>query len=113
MGNHLIFMQLGNSTAVTSDFLRNFSAGVTYVNLSRRFNYGLSAFHFSGDSYDAYDLPYHESRSGGGVLLSYPFSKFERIETHLNLAYTETDRSSVSFYRKAGVATRIDPLRHP
>jgi len=112
MGNHLIFMQLGNSTAVTSDFLRNFSAGVTYVNLSRRLNYGLSAFHFSGDSYDAYDLPYHESRSGGGVLLSYPFSKFERIETHLNLAYTETDRSSVSFYRKAGVATHSISLIH-
>ena len=112
MGNHLLFFQLGNTTAVTSDFLRNFSAGVTYVNLSRRLNYGLSAFHFVGDFYDAYDLPYHESKSGAGVLLSYPFSKFERVETHLNVAYTETDRSAVGFHRKGGVASHSISLIH-
>ena len=104
MGNHLLFFNLANSTFSTSDFLSNFSAGLTYVNLSQRLNYGLSVFHFSGNFFDTLSFPFQEKRSGASVLLSYPMSKFQRVETAVSLAYSETDRASIDFRRKGAVA---------
>jgi hypothetical protein len=104
MGNHLVFVGLGNTTFTTSDLLRNLSGAVTYVNLSRRLNYGLTIFHFTGDFLDATGFPFFESRSGAGLLLRYPLSKYERIESELSAAYQETDRSSVNFHRVGPVS---------
>lgn len=110
MGNHLIFFDLANTTFSTSDFLRNFSAALTYVNLKRRLNYGLTAFHLAGDFYDTLDFPFYEQRSGAAAFLSYPLSKFQRIETSVSLAYAETDRLSVGFRRKGAVGTHFISL---
>ncbi|MCA9726324.1 MAG: BamA/TamA family outer membrane protein [Candidatus Eisenbacteria bacterium] len=107
MGNHLLYFNLANSTFSTDSFLRNFSFAGTYVNLTRRLNYGLSAFHYSGDFYDNLAFPYFEQRSGASVLLSYPLSKFRRIETSLSLAYAETDRPSIDFRRKGAIGTHL------
>lgn len=104
MGNHLIFVQVANSAAVSSELLKSFSAGVTYVNLKRRLNYGVSAFHWSGDLYDGLGIPYYEKRAGAGALLSYPLSKFERIDTRFDLAYAETDRPAADFVRHGLIA---------
>ncbi len=103
MGNHLLIVGIGNSTFSEADFLESFSAGVTYVNLSRRLNYGLSAFHSAGEYYDPLGYPYFERRAGAGVLLRYPFDKFQRIETHHSIAYSETDRSFTGFRRRAPI----------
>lgn len=103
MGNHLIFFNLANTTFSTTDFLRNFSTAVTYVNLTRRLNYGLTAFHLSGDFYDTLDFPFFEQRSGVSAFLSYPLSKFQRIDTSVSVSYAETDRVSVDFQRKGAV----------
>lgn len=100
MGSHLLLVQMSNTTAVSSEFLQNLSLGVTYVNLTRRLNYGLSAFHWSGDLYDGLGIPYYDLRAGAGALLSYPLNKFERIETRLDLAYSETDRPAIDFRRQ-------------
>ncbi len=105
MGNHLLFVGLGNSTIETRDFLDNFSAAVTYVNLSRRLNYGLSVFHYAGEYYDRLGYPFYERRAGGGLVLRYPFNKFARIETNLSLAYAETDRTLTGFRRSGPVGT--------
>lgn len=103
MGNHLIVVGLGNSTFSEADFLDSFSAGVTYVNLSRRLNYGVSAFHSAGEYYDRLGYPFFERRAGAGILLRYPFDKFQRIETHHSIAYSETDRSFTRFRREAPI----------
>lgn len=112
MGNHLLFLNLANTTFSTSDFLANFSAGVTYVNLSQRLNYGLSVFHYSGDFFDTLDFPFEETRSGASVLLSYPMSKFQRVETSVSLAYAETDRASIDFQRKGAMGTHSVSFVH-
>ncbi len=103
MGNHLIYLGLGNTEFTTEDFLRNFSVGATYLNLTHRMNYGLSVFHYAGDFYDELGNPYYESRAGVGVVLRYPLSKFERVETDLSVAYKETDRPFTGFQRDAPV----------
>ncbi|MCA9758249.1 MAG: PD40 domain-containing protein [Candidatus Eisenbacteria bacterium] len=112
MSNHLIAFDLANTTFSTSEFLDNFSAGFTYLNLKRRLNYGLSAFHYSGNFYDNLSLPYFERRSGASVLLSYPLSKFERFQTSFTLAYSETDRPSIGFERKGAVGTHFVSFIH-
>ena len=112
MANHLIAFDLANTTFSTSDFLDNFSAGVTYLNLKRRLNYGLSVFHYSGNFYDNLALPYFERRSGASVLLSYPLSKFQRVQTSFALAYSETDRPSIGFERKGAVGAHFVSFVH-
>lgn len=106
MGNHLIFVGLGNTTFSTTDFLSNLSGAVTYVNLSRRLNYGVTAFHYTGDFIENTGFPYSERQAGAGLLLRYPLSKFERVESELNAAYQETDRPSVGFRRSGPVSSQ-------
>lgn len=105
MGNRLLFLQLGNSTVSTSDFARNFSAGATLLDLGRRLNRGVSLYHISGDFYDAEGLPYFERRVGGSFLLSYPFDRFNRVETSASLAYSEKQWPSRLVDRKGMIAT--------
>jgi len=104
LGNHLLFLQIGNSTFSTTDMLKNFSAGVSYVNLSRRLNYGVSAFNFVGDFLDENGFPYHDRRVGASSILIYPFSKFQRVEVVNGLAYAETDREATGFRRTGVIA---------
>ena len=105
MGNRLIFMQLGNTTISTRDFLDNFSAGVTYIDLSRRVNRGFSLYHHAGNYYDELGFPFFERRAGLSALLSYPLSRFTRIETSFGAAYAEKEKPSTGVQRRGVVAT--------
>jgi hypothetical protein len=106
MGNHLLFVGLGNgSFSSSSRFLDDFSASVAYVNLGRRLNYGLSAFHYAGEFYDPLGYPYFERRAGVGLILRYPFSKFTRVESNASVAYGETDLLRTGFRRSGPVAS--------
>ncbi|MCK4302760.1 MAG: PD40 domain-containing protein [Candidatus Eisenbacteria sp.] len=92
MGDRLFFFQIANKTISTSNFLDNFSAGVTYMDVSRRLNRGVSLFHLAGTYYDEIGIPYFERRAGGSMLLSYPLSRFTRVENRLSLAYREKEK---------------------
>lgn len=105
MGDRLIFFQLGNSTVSTRDFFKNFSAGATYLDLSRRLNRGVSVFHYSGTYYDELHRPYFERRAGASGVLSYPLSRFTRLETSFGLAYSEKDNPATGFAREGAIAT--------
>ncbi len=106
MGNHLLFVGLGNSSfSSASRFLDEFSASVAYVNLGRRLNYGVSAFHYAGEYYDRLGYPYFERRAGVGLILRYPSSKFTRVESNASVAYGETDRTFTGFRRAGPLAS--------
>ncbi len=105
MGNRMFFFQLGNATISTEDILDNIAGGVTYVDLSRRLNRGLSVYYDAGTYYDALGDPFFERRTGANLLLSYPFSRFTRAETALGLAYSEKDHPSAGLKRKGMLAT--------
>lgn len=89
MGNRVLFLQLGNSANRASDLLSNMNVGVSYFNLTHRLNYGISGFHYVGDYIDEQGFPFFERRAGGGLVGSYPFSKFHRVETGLSLVYSD------------------------
>ncbi|MFH1143742.1 MAG: BamA/TamA family outer membrane protein [Candidatus Eisenbacteria bacterium] len=105
MGDRLIFIQMGNTTIATQDFLDNLSAGVTYVDLSRRLNRGISLYHHAGTYYDEQRRPFFERRVGASGLLSYPLSRFTRLETSFGLAYSDKEHPSTGFERRGMLAT--------
>ncbi len=100
LGNKAIMFQLANTTISTHAFFDNFSAGVTYIDLSRRINRGISLYHHAGTYYDARNVPFFERRAGFGYLLSYPLSRFTRLETNLGLAWRDKEKPWGSAPRK-------------
>jgi hypothetical protein len=105
MGNRIVFLQLGNTAISTQDFADNFSVGVSVLDLSRRLNRGLSVYHHAGNYFDELDRPYFERRVGASALLSYPLSRFTRVETTFGLAYSEKEKPSVDLTRRGPIAT--------
>ncbi len=108
LGDHQVFFLLANTAQSKTDFFKSFNLGVTYLNKSRRFNYGFGAYHLYDEYYhyvkDFYN--YYTERQYGGVLFgSYPFSKFRRVEAKFFLRQSERDYYMEGRTRKAFLAT--------
>jgi hypothetical protein len=86
LGNHILFAGISAVQAdEVSDLVDNFSGNLLYLNLSRRLNYGVGLFRFTGRFRDvAFDI-YDETTAGAYFLASYPFSKFSRVEAQITL----------------------------
>jgi hypothetical protein len=71
-----------NSASVQSDILKSINVVLQKVNFASRVNYGYGIFHLSGRVYDLTDPDefFFERSFGGSFLLSYPISKFQRLE---------------------------------
>lgn len=91
LGDRLLFFQVSNTARAPADFLSRFNVGLAYVNLSGRTNWGVSVFHASGDFLGELGFPYFKRETGGGVLMSFPFSKFDRLESGITAMYAERE----------------------
>ena len=91
MGDRLLFFQLTNTAKTSADFLSRFNIGLAYVNLWGRTNWGLSAFHTTGDFLDELGTPFYKRETGAGFLLSFPFSMFNRLESGITAMYGERE----------------------
>ncbi len=91
MGNHQFYAFIGNSSQGLDDFWKSVNIGITYVNLSRRLNFMLGAFHLTSFWGDYFSLFRSERRYGGVVGASYPFSKFSRAEGTLVVRAVERE----------------------
>ena len=111
MGDHLLVAQINAQSGRTNIF-SGFTGAFMYVNLKQRLNWGFGAYRFRsfftsllGSEFDRPGAggegigvrnDFFEERWGGVGLLSYPISKFQRIETELafernNLTELPTD----------------------
>ena len=92
-----------NSAQAQSEFLKSFNIVMQKINLSNRTNYGYGIFHFSGRRYDVRDadLFYFERSFGGYFGMSYPLSKFQRIEATLTVANSDKEVIEGVIERKA------------
>jgi hypothetical protein len=85
LGNHQYYFLLSNTATSKANFLKSFNFGATYVNRSRRLNWGMGIFHF----YNEYDDDYYgyvaERNYGAIFLASYPLSRYRRIESALSI----------------------------
>jgi outer membrane protein assembly factor BamA len=89
LGNHRIFVFLGNTSEGFDDFWRRLNVGLTYVNLSHRLNYAVSLFHLTSSWAEAFSLFRTERRYGGALGLRYPLSKFARLDGSIVLRRVE------------------------
>lgn len=84
LGNHQLSFVFGTTTEEFDNFWDDFNAAIAYLNLAHRVNYSLSVFHLNTYS-DLRVLSQREKRVGGAFGVSYPFDKFQRIESSIVL----------------------------
>src|SRR5690606_15317914 len=77
----------------------NLNVSVTRVHLGRRANYGYGVYRLAGQRYDRGDPEaeagypvYYEQVYGGFGLVSYPLSKFRRVELETSLGWSRKDQ---------------------
>lgn len=92
LGNHAFYFLLANNADTKDDFLSSTNFGLTYINKERRVNWGLGAFHLFDEYYNDYDQYYDERQAGLLTLVSYPLSKFQRLEFSTFARYYNKDR---------------------
>ena len=103
LGDDRYLFLLYNTASVQSDILKSFNVLIQKVNFANRVNYGYGIFHLSGRRYDLRDPDefYYEKSFGGSVLLSYPISKFQRIEATATIANSNKEVIPDVIERKA------------
>jgi hypothetical protein len=90
LGNHQINLVFGTTTEDFRDFWRDFNAAGTYVNLSHRVNYSVGVFHLNTYTDRAF-LAREEKRVGAAFGISYPLSKFDRVEAMTVVRHVERE----------------------
>jgi Tol biopolymer transport system component len=101
LGNYQYFFLLYNTARVQSELLSSFNVAVSRVDLSHRTNFAVGLFHFAGQYYNRYDYWFWERRYGGYSAISYPLSKFDRVEASLNVRYSDKEWFVSDYRRKA------------
>ncbi|MCK4538471.1 MAG: PD40 domain-containing protein [Candidatus Krumholzibacteria bacterium] len=91
MGDHQLVFLFGSASDDFSNFWENLNLGFTYVNRTRRLNYALGAFHLASYIGSVYDIFRFERRYGVMGGLSYPFSKFRRVDLQTVFKFMERD----------------------
>ncbi|MBI3005216.1 MAG: PD40 domain-containing protein [Ignavibacteriales bacterium] len=103
LGNDQYEFLIFNTAQSSSDLIESFNFAISRISLSKRANYSYGVFRFSGNRYDLTDpnLFYFERSFGGYFVLSYPLSKFKRIETGITVSNSEKDIFTNLLPRKA------------
>lgn len=102
LGDHLILFEFYSVTQDLDNVIDNLGGEVTYLNLKRRLNWGATAYrvkanYLTNGTLNSPPELYRVDRYGGGGILSYPLSKFRRVEARLNLEHNDTFAIGQSF----------------
>lgn len=119
LGDHIIVGQV-NSQQGRTNLFSGFTGVLTYVNLKSRLNWGVSGYRLRsffesllGDEFSSggqfaregigFRNDFFEERWGATGILSYPISKFQRIETEMTFERNTIDETSDSgdFFRNS------------
>ncbi len=103
LGDDYLYLTLINSANTQRDFLKSLSFSVSRYHLDRRANYGYGLYRFSGQRFDITDpdasanLPvFYETVYGGFGSVSYPLSKFRRLEVSSSLNWSDKEVNATS-----------------
>lgn len=93
LGNEQYYFLIYNTAQARSEFLESFNIAISRLSLGKRANHAYGIFHFAGNRYDLTDpdLFYYERAFGGYFALSYPLSKFRRIESSVTVSNSDKD----------------------
>ncbi len=110
---------LYSSSQGTDNFLRGLSFGISRLQLNRRTNTSYGIFRHAGWRYDITDpdasqtFPFFwESLMGGAGAISYPLSKFSRVEFGTQLAHSSKDIPIGNISRQAVLLSNSVSFKH-
>ncbi len=112
LGNHTWYFLLANTASQRNDLLKSFNVGATYFNQEHRVNYGIGAYHLFNEYQDRVEGYYTERQTGINGLVSYPISKFTRVETSMFLRHSFRDNPLFQKQRHAILSTNYASLVH-
>lgn len=103
LGNDQYYFLIYNTAQSRQDFLESFNIAISRIALGKRANHAYGIFHFAGNRYDLTDpdLFFYERAFGGYFILSYPLSKFRRIEAGVTISNSDKDTFVDALPRKA------------
>lgn len=106
LGNEQLYLTIANDSERFGDFWDGWQGGLTYYNQGQRLNYGLGVFRLT-ELYDPdFDLVRREKRIGTVALATYPFSRFDRLESSVVF------RHATDHLLRSGEARTTDLLSH-
>ncbi len=90
LGNEQYYFLLFNTAETQDEILKSFNIAISKISLAHRMNYAYGVFNFAGRDYDLTDpdVYFYERSFGGYFALSYPLSRFDRVEATTSLANT-------------------------
>jgi hypothetical protein len=108
MGDDVIYVSAYSANTLDRSFLENLNVSVSRVHLGQRANFGYGVFRLAGQRYDRTDPEapasypvFYEQIYGGFGIVSYPLSKFRRVEVTTSLGWSRKDQ----FFRQQELET--------
>jgi hypothetical protein len=105
LGDEVYYFLLSNPANTTSEFLSSFNVAVTYLNRRQRLNYGWGAYHLFSDDFDEVEGLLEERQAGVVGFVSYPLSKFRRVELTNYLRYSKREELTPPASREGALST--------
>ncbi len=97
LGNEQYYLLVFNTSRTTSQLLTNWNFVLTKVDLGQRVNFAYGFYRFRGDFLEIDDVgdiaEVDQNRFGGFFQVLYPLSRFDRLETSINVS--KYDRESI------------------
>jgi len=114
LGNDQYYFLLYNTAQSQDELLSSFNIAISRISLSHRTSYAYGIYRFTGRRYDltSKDEFYYERVFGGYFALSYPLTKFQRIETGLSLRNSHRAVAGTIEQRKALLLSNSIALTH-
>ncbi|MGA9115476.1 MAG: BamA/TamA family outer membrane protein [Bacteroidota bacterium] len=103
LGNDQYYFLLYNTAQSQDELLSSFNVAISRVSLARRTNHAYGIYRFSGRRYDLGDRDefFFERVFGGYLALSYPLTRFQRVEANVSLSNSTRDVAWRAEERKA------------
>lgn len=103
LGNDEYDFLIFNTAQTRDQLLDSFNFAVSRYSFGQRVNSAYGIFRFAGNRYDLTDpdLFYYEQAFGAYYVLSYPLSKFDRLEAGLVVTNSDKDNYTTLLPRKA------------
>ncbi|MCC6398333.1 MAG: PD40 domain-containing protein [Bacteroidetes bacterium] len=114
LGNDQYYFLLYNTAQSQDELLSSFNIAISRISLSQRTSYAYGIYRFTGRRYDltSKDEFYYERVFGGYFALSYPLTKFQRVETGISLSNSNREVDGAIEQRKALLLSNSIALTH-
>jgi len=89
LGDRHVYFLVYDQFGSFSDILKNLNVAAIYYDMQDRPIWGTGGFHFYTEGYNRFDFGFSEETFGALGTVSYPFSRFMRIESTGYLTYSE------------------------